>query len=72
MNVPNYISYSYIIQNCFVFPLEEIRKFRDNMNNQIITVMQNMGMNTIQNMFFDQNYGTNKITIYDCFNFNQK
>jgi len=74
MNVPNYISYSYTIQNCFVFPLEEIRKFRDNINQQIVMnqmIMQNIGMNT-QIMFIDQNYNTNKVTVYDCFNFIQK
>jgi ubiquitin C-terminal hydrolase len=111
MNVPNYICYNYSIQNCFIFPLEEIRKFRDNninqknMNNQFMMqnmgmnpmmpnmgmnpMMQNMGLNPMmpnmglnpmmQNMgmnpmmqTMDPNYNTNKVTIYDCFNFNQK
>jgi hypothetical protein len=111
MNVPNYICYNYSIQNCFIFPLEEIRKFRDNninqmnMNNQFMMqnmsmnpmmpnmgmtpmmqnmslnpmmpnmglnpMMQNMGMNPMMQTM-DPNYNTNKVTIYDCFNFNQK
>ena len=83
MNVPNYICYNYSIQNVFIFPLEEIRKFRDNkinqmnMNNQMMMMqgmgmmMPNMGM-MMPNMLMDQNYNTNKVTIYDCFDFNQK
>ena len=27
-NTPNYICYNYNIQNCFIFPFEEVRKFR--------------------------------------------
>ena len=27
-NNPNYICYNYNIQNCFIFPFEEVRKFR--------------------------------------------
>ena len=98
MNVPNYICYNYSIQNCFIFPLEEVRKFRDNninqmnMNNQMMMqnmgmMMPNMGMNPMMpnmgmmmpnvgmmmpNIVMDPNYNTNKVTIYDCFNFNQK
>ena len=74
MNVPNYICYNYSIQNVFIFPLEEIRKFRDNkinqmnMNNQMMMMqgmgmmMPNMGMNPMMpNMVMDQNYNTNKV-----------
>ena len=76
MNVPNYICYNYSIQNVFIFPLEEIRKFRDNninqmnMNNQMM-MMPNAGM-MIPNIVSDSNYNTNKVTIYDCFDLNQK
>ena len=103
MNVPNYICYNYSIQNLFIFPLEEVRKFRDNninqqinMNNQMMIMnpmmgnmgmnpmMGNMGMNPmmignmgmnpmmIPNMNIEPNYNTNKVTLYDCFDFNQK
>jgi len=83
MNVPNYIGYNYSIQNVFIFPLKEIRKFRDNniyqmnINNQMM-MMLNMGMMIpnagmmIPNMVSDSNYNTNKVIIYDCFDFNQK
>ena len=50
--------YNYDIKNCFVFPLENIKKFRDKTINKQMTI--------------DPNYNTNKITIYDCFDFSQK
>ena len=61
-NTPNYICYNYNITNCFIFPLEEVRKHRDQllMNNQM---MQNMGMLANFNMMgmnpMMQNMGMN-------------
>ncbi len=45
-NVQNRICYNYNIQNLFIFPLEEVRKFRnDNYNNQLnLNQMQMMQM----------------------------
>jgi len=89
MNTPNYIQYNYKALYYLIFPLEEVRIFRDNninkkmtMNNQMIFL--NIGVNPmispnididpmiIPNMVIDPNYNTNKVTIYDCFKFNQK
>ena len=80
-NVPNYICYNYNIQNVFIFPLEEIRKFRDNrLMNMMMGFMPQMGMGMMQNMNFNmmmpmmmQNMGMNNIvSMDDCFEFNQK
>ena len=80
-NVPNYICYNYNIQNVFIFPLEEIRKYRDSqLMNMNMGFMPQMGMGMIPNMNFNmmlpmmmQNMGMNNIvSMDDCFNFNQK
>ena len=127
MNTPNSICYNYNIQNVFIFPLEEVRKYRDNiengkliqnmnqmmmpnmmnpmmqnmmnpmmpnmmnpmMQNMMNPMMQNMMNpmmpNTINPMMTNNNQNmmpnmgtnnpyvnTNTVTLYDCFNFNQK
>ena len=74
-NTPNYICYNYNIQNCFIFPLEEVRKYRDsrlknNQMNQIMmgnmNMMGNMGMN-----FFMPNIGMNMMIPNMGMNMNQ-
>ena len=66
-NIPNYICYNYNITNCFIFPLEEVRKFRDQLliNNQMNQMMQNMGMMANFNMMgmnpMIQNMGMNML-----------
>ena len=89
MNTPNYIVYNYSSFLYLIFPLEEVRIFRDNNINQKMTINNqmmflNIGVNpmispnidmdpmTIPNMVIDPNYNTNKVTIYDCFKFNQR
>ena len=80
MNKPNNIYYSYSIQNCFVFPLEEIRNFRNNtlfqnmnMNNQMIVPNMDMNPMKMPNLGMNQeNLNDNKIQLSDCFEFSQK
>ena len=62
-NTSNYICYNYNIQSCFIFPLEEVRKYRDTklINNQ--TINMNMSKNNENNIV---------VSIEDCFEFNQK
>ena len=55
-NLANPICYNFEIFNCLIFPLEEVRKMKNNSN-------QNNNMNQINNDI---------ISIYDCFIFNQK
>jgi ubiquitin C-terminal hydrolase len=82
-NVPNYIVYNYCIQNIIFFPLEEVRKFKNNnFNNQLILnqmqMMQNYGMNPMMmNMGMNgmnmlPNMNTNEVNLDDCFEYNQK
>ena len=83
-NTPNYICYNYNIQNCFIFPLEEVRKYRNNrlINNQMgmmgmPMMMGMMGMPMMmpfnnQMMIPNININNNEVTIDDCFEFNQK
>ena len=78
-NTPNYICYNYNIQNCFIFPLEEVRKYRDSrlmnqqMNQMNQMMMGMMGMNMNINMNIPQiNTSGNIVSLEDCFEFNQK
>ena len=60
-NSPNLfgpVNYNYEIFNCLVFPLDDVRKMKNNSNQNI-----NFNFNQINN---------NIISIYDCFLFNQK
>ena len=62
----NYQTYFFLI-----FPLEEVRKFVINFQ-----MMNNNMMNNNMMMQFQQNYynmqNINSVTIYDCFNYNQR
>ena len=80
-NTPNYICYNYNIQNCFIFPLEEVRKYRDsrlmnqqmNQMNQMMMGMMGMNMNMNINMNYPQiNTSGKVVSLEDCFEFNQK
>ena len=79
-NTPNYICYNYNIQNCFIFPLEEVRKYRDqrlmniqmNQMNQMMMGMMGMGMMGMNMNMPQINTSGNVVSIYDCFEFNQK
>ena len=53
------VCYNYQIFNCLIFPLEEVKNMKNNQN-------QNQ---YYQNFQMNQN---NCVTIYDCFNYNQK
>jgi len=74
-NTPNYIYYNYNIQNIFIFPLEEVRKYRNTRlmnNNRMMMNMMRIGMGIpmmMQNMDLNDN---NEVTIDDCFEFKQK
>ena len=74
-NTPNYICYNYNIQNIFIFPLEEVRKYRNTRlmnNNRMMMNMMRIGMGIpmmMQNMDLNDN---NEVTIDDCFEFKQK
>ena len=61
----NPICYNFGIINCLIFPLEEVKNFRNNNINLTNTFQMNM-MNTINNT------NNNIVTIYDCFQFHQK
>ena len=84
-NVPNYIVYNYSIQNLIFFPLEEVRKFKNNnLNNQLNQMqmmqnfgmnpmmMMNMGMNGMNGMYMLPNMNNNEVNLDDCFEYNQK
>ena len=53
----NPICYNYGIFNCLIFPLEEIKNFKNNNNYQLSNYIQ---------------INNNSISIYDCFQYNQK
>ena len=53
----NPICYNYGIFNCLIFPLEEIKNFKNNNNYQLSNYIQ---------------INNNSISIYDCFHYNQK
>ena len=79
MNKPNNIYYSFSKQNCFVFPLEEIKNFRNNrliqnmnMNNQMIVPNMDMGPMMMPNLGMSQENLNNRVHLSDCFEFNQK
>ena len=59
MGLNNPICYNYQIFNCLIFPLEEIKKIKNNSNQQF-----NYG-----NYIMNQN---NSVSIYDCFCYYQK
>jgi ubiquitin C-terminal hydrolase len=54
----NPICYNYGIFNCLIFPLEEVKN------------MKNLQMNS--NFFFQNNFVNNRVTLQDCFIYNQK
>ena len=56
MNNP--ICYNYGIFNCLIFPLEEVKN------------MKNLQMNN--NFFFQNNFVNNRVSLQDCFIYNQK
>ena len=76
--IPNYICYNYNIQNCFIFPLEEVRKFREKklmfQMNQMMMGMIPMDVNQMMNgnMGMNMMQSFNEVTLDDCFDFNQK
>ena len=81
-NIPNYICYNYNIQNCFYFPLEEIRKYKNNKlnNNNMNPMITSMGMSMnpmmigMNRLMMGMNMGQfqNELTLDDCFDFNEK
>jgi len=56
LNTP--ICYNYGIFNCLIFPLEEVKN------------MKNMQMNN--NFFFQNNFVNNRVTLQECFIYNEK
>ena len=75
-NIPNFICYNYNIQNCFIFPLEEVRKFR---NERLLKAIQfnqmmiSMGQITpFMGTNLNVNTNDNVVTLDDCFEYNQK
>ena len=61
-NMANPICYNYDLFNCLIFPLEEVKKMKYNNN------IDNNNNFFIQN----QNNINNIVTIYDCFEYNQR
>ena len=59
----NPICYNYGIFNCIIFPLEEVKNMKNNN-------LQNFGYNNGYNNF--QNVPTNRVTLFECFVYNQK
>ncbi len=53
------ICYNYEVFNCLIFPLDEVRKF-----------VNNMSMNNMNNMFMPMN--GNRVSLRDCFLYNGK
>ena len=62
-NLNNPICYNYGKFNCLIFPLEEVKSYKNNMN--YMDIMSNM--NYMNNINQD-----NSVTLDDCFIFNQK
>ena len=60
LNLP--ISYNYQIFNCLIFPLEKFKNMKNN------NVMKNNYYNQMNNQMIQNN----KVTIYDCFIYNQQ
>ena len=54
----NPICYNYQIFNCLIFPLEEVKKMKNN--------------NLMQNNNFVQMSPNNRVTLHECFTYNQK
>ena len=54
----NPICYNYQIFNCLIFPLEEVKKMKNN--------------NLMQNNNFIQMSPNNRVTLHECFTYNQK
>jgi ubiquitin C-terminal hydrolase len=83
-NLKNPICYNYGIFNCLIFPLEEVKNYKNKMNNMDymnkmnnMIYMNNMGyMNNMNNMGYMNNMSNiaqcNSVTLDDCFIFNQK
>ena len=61
------ICYNYGIFNCIIFPLEEVKKMK---NNFMQSMQNNMGMGFNNNMNFSIN--NNRVNLNDCFIYNQK
>ena len=57
----NPICYNYGIFNCLIFPLEEVKNFKNNNS-----------MQYNNNIYYNQANQNNQVTIYDCFFYNQK
>ena len=57
----NPICYNYGIFNCIIFPLEEVKNMRNNY------IQNNVNYNKVNN-----NIQINSVTIYECFQYNQK
>ena len=53
----NPICYNYGIFNCIIFPLQEVNNMKNNEN---------------QYSYFNNMYQNNRVSIYDCFRYNQK
>jgi len=78
--------YNYQVYFFIIFPLEEIRKFKYGQFNQNMNMNNNMNMNFINfmgnnnnncmimnnNFFLQNNFQTNIVDIYDCFNYDAK
>jgi len=57
----NPICYNYGIFNCIIFPLEEVKNMKNNY------IQNNVNYNNVNN-----NIQINSVTIYECFQYNQK
>ena len=82
----NPICYNYGIFNCLIFPLEEVKNYKNNISMQSYFNMNNMNnmyyMNNMSNMSYMSNMSNmnymnninqnNSVTLYDCFVYNQK
>ena len=67
--VKNPICYNFGIFNCLIFPLEEVKNYK---NNNLMQAYYNMN-NNMNNMNFMNNINqNNSVTLDDCFLYNQK
>ena len=67
-NLKNPICYNYGIFNCLIFPLEEVKNYK---NSMLIKTYYNMG--NINNMNYMNNINQeNSVTLDNCFLYNQK
>jgi len=73
-NLKNPICYNFGIFNCLIFPLEEVKTYKNNMIMQYFYNMNNMS--NMSNMSYVSNISnitqSNSVTLDNCFSYNQK